>query len=97
MKSSSVNLFCFVALVSLLAFASASGANEDANGDCCSLCRCTRSWPPQCQCTDVKSSCHESCTDCMCTKSIPPQCRCLDMKSSCGALCLEMSTQRPEQ
>ncbi|KAL5722830.1 hypothetical protein ACHQM5_006301 [Ranunculus cassubicifolius] len=94
MRSSSVILFCFVALVCLVSFASASGADDD----CCNFCLCTKSLPPYCRCADVKTSCPASCKNCACTKSIPPQCTCNDVGTECTPpACLGMSTNRLEQ
>ncbi|PIA62718.1 hypothetical protein AQUCO_00200622v1 [Aquilegia coerulea] len=103
----SVILFCVVSLV-LFSFAATStsalfetvdgkttqAVDGDANGSCCNLCICTRSIPPQCQCTDIKSSCDSSCSACRCTRSIPPQCRCMDIKDSCASPCLELGSER---
>ncbi|KAF5208347.1 Bowman-birk type proteinase inhibitor [Thalictrum thalictroides] len=100
----SVILFCVVALV-LLSFDSTSALFEtvdgkttqvdgNANASCCNQCICTRSIPPQCQCTDIKSTCDSSCNACRCTRSIPPQCRCMDIKSTCAPSCLEMGSEQ---
>ncbi|KAK1277313.1 hypothetical protein QJS04_geneDACA020150 [Acorus gramineus] len=42
--------------------------------DCCDLCICALSFPPQCRCMDVKTYCPSTWKSCRCTKSIPPQC-----------------------
>ncbi|KEH23356.1 putative proteinase inhibitor I12, Bowman-Birk [Medicago truncatula] len=54
---------------------------------CCDFCPCTRSIPPQCQCTDVKEKCHSACKSCLCTRSFPPQCRCYDITNFCYPSC----------
>ncbi|XP_058069395.1 Bowman-Birk type proteinase inhibitor-like [Magnolia sinica] len=65
-----------------------SGVNGGEDEPCCDRCICALTWPPQCQCFDVKSYCHSSCKNCVCTRSIPPQCRCLDIKQDkCDKLC----------
>ncbi|KAK1277317.1 hypothetical protein QJS04_geneDACA020154 [Acorus gramineus] len=51
--------------------------------DCCHQCLCTRSFPPQCRCTDVKTYCPSAWKHCKCTKSIPPQCTTSDIKDHC--------------
>ncbi|KAK1314861.1 hypothetical protein QJS10_CPA06g01041 [Acorus calamus] len=51
--------------------------------DCCHMCICTRSFPPQCRCRDVKTYCPSTWKDCKCTKSIPPQCTTNEIKDHC--------------
>ncbi|MCL7030452.1 hypothetical protein MKW94_021654 [Papaver nudicaule] len=58
---------------------------------CCDACPCTRSIPPQCQCTDIKPQCHAKCKMCRCTRSQPPQCRCMDVTSFCYPKCSSSS------
>ncbi|WOK98598.1 hypothetical protein Cni_G07310 [Canna indica] len=57
--------------------------------ECCDMCLCTRSNPPQCQCMDMLvDSCHSNCKKCACTMSIPAQCRCFDIINElCGDRC----------
>ncbi|KAI3841674.1 hypothetical protein MKW92_040746 [Papaver armeniacum] len=59
---------------------------------CCDMCPCTRSIPPQCQCTDIKPQCHAKCKACRCTRSQPPQCRCMDKTSFCYPKCSSSPT-----
>ncbi|CAK8542361.1 unnamed protein product [Lathyrus sativus] len=54
---------------------------------CCDFCLCTRSFPPQCRCTDIGETCHSACKRCYCTKSIPPQCHCADITNFCYEKC----------
>ncbi|KAK1276037.1 hypothetical protein QJS04_geneDACA023281 [Acorus gramineus] len=55
--------------------------------DCCDLCICTRSLPPQCRCLDVKTYCPSTWKKCICTKSIPPQCTTNEIKDHCDPPC----------
>ncbi|KAI3876497.1 hypothetical protein MKX03_030314 [Papaver bracteatum] len=59
---------------------------------CCDLCPCTKSIPPQCQCTDIKPQCHAKCKACRCTRSQPPRCRCMDKTSFCYPKCSSSPT-----
>ncbi|KAK2434050.1 hypothetical protein P8452_31270 [Trifolium repens] len=54
---------------------------------CCNNCICSKSIPPQCQCTDIGKTCHSACKLCRCTRSFPPQCRCLDVNDFCYEKC----------
>ncbi|RWR82767.1 hypothetical protein CKAN_01150200 [Cinnamomum micranthum f. kanehirae] len=82
-------LMAFLATSSLAddPFVIYSGDGTMAKGPRCDMCICTRSFPPQCRCTDIKSYCHSSCKSCRCTKSIPPQCQCNDIKDYCDNSC----------
>ncbi|KAF8408110.1 hypothetical protein HHK36_007252 [Tetracentron sinense] len=51
--------------------------------DCCVICICALSFPPQCRCTDNRPYCFPSCKNCLCTKSNPPQCFCADIAEYC--------------
>ncbi|XP_058069424.1 Bowman-Birk type proteinase inhibitor-like [Magnolia sinica] len=64
-----------------------AGVDSGEGGPCCDQCLCALSFPPQCQCFDVKSYCHPSCKGCRCTRPIPPQCRCVDIKDHCDKTC----------
>ncbi|KAL5722852.1 hypothetical protein ACHQM5_006321 [Ranunculus cassubicifolius] len=83
MVRASVILFCLVALT-LLSLGTCAG---DAKPNCCKQCFCTKSFPPQCRCTDIKSYCDSTCKACRCTRSIPPQCSCSDIKDHCAPRC----------
>ncbi|KAI3832087.1 hypothetical protein MKX03_006048 [Papaver bracteatum] len=54
---------------------------------CCDSCLCTKSLPPQCQCTDEKKQCYPGCKACKCTRSFPPICRCMDINDFCYPQC----------
>ncbi|KAI3970923.1 hypothetical protein MKX01_024570 [Papaver californicum] len=64
---------------------------------CCDMCPCTRSIPPQCQCTDIKPQCHAKCKACRCTRSQPPQCRCMDITSFCYPKCSSSSATNTDE
>ncbi|CAL9087625.1 unnamed protein product [Musa textilis] len=74
-------------------FLPSQGIGEEVGGKkpwaCCDNCVCTRSIPPQCQCTDqLIGGCHPKCKACACTRSYPPKCRCFDIiYEFCGKTC----------
>ncbi|MCL7050641.1 hypothetical protein MKW94_013146 [Papaver nudicaule] len=63
------------------------GLMDDKAKACCDSCLCTRSIPPQCQCTDQKRQCYPGCKTCKCTRSWPPTCRCMDINNFCYPQC----------
>ncbi|KAK1313252.1 hypothetical protein QJS10_CPA06g01026 [Acorus calamus] len=59
------------------------GVGVGCHQDCCQKCFCTKKFPPQCRCRDVKTYCPSTWKDCRCTKSIPPQCTTTEIKDHC--------------
>ncbi|KAH7528591.1 hypothetical protein FEM48_Zijuj05G0088200 [Ziziphus jujuba var. spinosa] len=61
---------------------------------CCDNCLCTKSYPPQCRCTNIfigNERC-ENCKKCICTFSLPPLCQCLNIKDYCDPPCSSSSS-----
>ncbi|CAD5175152.1 Bowman-Birk type proteinase inhibitor-like [Musa acuminata AAA Group] len=77
----------------LLLLLPSQGNGEGLAGEkpwaCCDMCLCTRSFPPQCRCTDeLIGGCHPNCKNCHCTRSFPPKCYCRDIiYEDCGDRC----------